>query len=37
MSEYRLAQVSGALRSWLKEGAPSDDAEKAPGRRFSSA
>jgi hypothetical protein len=26
LSEYRLAQVSGALRSWLEEGAPSDDA-----------
>jgi hypothetical protein len=26
LSEYRLAQVSGALRTWLSEGAPSDDA-----------
>ena len=28
LAEWRLAQAPGAFRSWLGEGAPSDDAEK---------
>jgi len=26
LSEWRLAQTSAVFRSWLEEGAPSDDA-----------
>ena len=28
LAEWRLAETPGAFRSWLSEGAPSDDAEK---------
>ena len=28
LAEWRLAEQSGAFRSWLTDGAPSDDAEK---------
>ena len=28
LAEWRLAELPGAFRSWLKKGAPSDDAEK---------
>jgi hypothetical protein len=29
LAEWRLAQASGMFRSWLKEGAPSEDADKS--------
>lgn len=29
LAEWRLAQASGAFRSWLAEGAPSDDGQGA--------
>lgn len=29
LAEWRLAEALGAFRSWLSEGAPSDDTEKA--------
>ena len=29
LAEWRLAEAPGAFRSWLSEGAPSDDTEKA--------
>jgi hypothetical protein len=32
LDEWRLAQASGAFRSWLDRGAPSDDAGPAPRR-----
>ena len=28
LAEWRLAELPGAFRSWLTEGAPSDDVEK---------
>ena len=28
LAEWRLAELPGAFRSWLTEGAPSDDAER---------
>lgn len=29
LAEWRLAAIPGAFRTWLKEGAPSDDADKS--------
>ncbi len=29
LAEWRLAEQHGAFRSWLTQGAPSDDAEKS--------